>query len=79
MEELVVQTREEIEDFIDINSKETVVDYIMNLEKKVVTLDKGLDGIKVLMRDSVPKSRYNALVKKYNSKEEDKKKWIKTL
>lgn len=79
MLEFEAKDREELKDFIDVNDVDTVIDYIQGLERKIVSLENAIDTQKTLMGQMVAKSRYNAIVKEYNKKEENKTKWKKTL
>ena len=79
MLEYEAKSREELKDFIDVNDVDTVIDFIQSLERKIVSLENTVDTQKTMMSQMVTKSRYNAIVKEYNKKEENKTKWIKTL
>lgn len=60
-------SREEINDFLDINSKEDIVEYIFNLETELLKTQKGLDVARAMISDSVSRDRYNDILKKYNT------------
>lgn len=59
-------SREEINDFLDISSKEDIVELIFNLESDLLKAQKGLDVARAMIQDSVSKDRYNDILKKYN-------------
>lgn len=60
-------TREEINDFLDVNSKEDIIEYIFNLESELLKTQKGLEAARLVIKDCVSKDRYNDIVKKYNA------------
>ena len=60
-------TREEIRDFLDINSKEEVVEYIFNLESELLKAQRGLDVARTMISESVSRDRYNDVIKQYNN------------
>lgn len=78
-EQFEMQDREELKDFLQVNDIDTIINFIQGIERKRVTLENTIDTQKTMMQDMVSKSRYNALVKEYNKKVEDKTKWKKTL
>lgn len=59
-------SREEISDFLDVNSKEDIIELIFNLESELLRVQKGLDSAQLVISNSVSKDRYNDIVKKYN-------------
>ena len=73
------QSREELKDFIEANDIDTVINYIQSMERKIEMQDNTIYTQKTMMADMVAKSIYNAIVKEYNKKEENKTKWKKTL
>ena len=59
-------SREEIKDFLEVNTQEEVIEYIFNLESELLKTQKGLDVARAMIKDSVSKDRYNDILKKYN-------------
>lgn len=60
-------TREEIKDFLDVNSQENIIDFIFNLETELLKTQRGLDVARTMISNSVSKDRYNDILKKYNA------------
>lgn len=63
-------TREEIRDLLDMNydnNKEWLVNYIFLMESERDKYKNAMDLAQELIRGSISKERYNALVKKYNN------------
>lgn len=56
----------EIEDFLDVNSKEDIIKYIYDLEVELLKYKKGLETARMMLSNRVTKDRYNDIVKKYN-------------
>lgn len=67
-------TKEEIKDFLEVNSQEDTIDYIFKLESDLKRNINALDGAKVLLKDSVSRDRYNVLLKDYNELKDECKK-----
>lgn len=65
---------DEIKDFMEMNTKEEVAQYIYNLEKECKKLDSALKVSRNMLENRVTKDRYNDLVNKYNKLVKEKKK-----
>jgi len=60
-------SKEEIKDFLEINTQEEVIEYIYNLETEYLKTKEALEVAReVILKESVSKERYNAVLKKYN-------------
>ena len=59
-------TKEEIKDFLEVNSQKVIIDYIYNLETESIRNQKAISTARMMLSKSVTKERYNDLVKKYN-------------
>lgn len=60
-------SKEEIKDFLEINTQEEVIEYIYNLETEYLKTKEALEVAReVILKESVSKDRYNAVLKKYN-------------
>lgn len=66
-------TREEIRDFLDVNSKKDIIDYIFNIQSELEKAQRGLDVARSMIGDMVSRDRYNDLLKRYNELEKKKK------
>lgn len=60
-------SREEIKDFLDVNTQEDIIEFIFNLETELLKTQRGLDAAKMIITDFVSKDRYNDIVRKYNA------------
>lgn len=61
-----ILTREEIKDFIDVNSEKDIINYLFNLETELLKTQKALETARMMINNRVTKDRYNDIVKKYN-------------
>lgn len=67
-------TKEEIKDFIDVSSKEDIINFIFETTSERNRYKKGVEDAKLIIDRSVSKEKYNSLVKKYNKLVERKEK-----
>jgi hypothetical protein len=58
--------KEEIKDFLDINDKEDIINYIYKIEIDLIKHQKALETARMMLDNRVTKDRYNNIVKKYN-------------
>jgi hypothetical protein len=70
-------TKEEIKDFLDVNSEKDIIDYIFRMEADLRKYRNAIDASQYLIKDSISKARYNDLVKRYNKLEKEYAKLIK--
>lgn len=60
-------SKEEIKDFLDVNSQKDIIDMIYNMESELIKTQEALDMAReVILKNSVSKERYNDIVRKYN-------------
>jgi hypothetical protein len=67
-------TKEEIKDFLDVNSEKDIIDFIFNLNSELIRTTKALQTAQIMLKNRVTKDRYNNIVKKYNKLLKDKEK-----
>lgn len=60
-------SKEEIKDFLDVNSQKDIIDMIYNMENELIKTQEALDMAReLILKNSVSKERYNDIVRKYN-------------
>lgn len=58
--------KEEIKDFLEVNSQKDIINYIFKLETDVKKCKGAVETMKKMLENRVTKDRYNNIIKKYN-------------
>lgn len=64
-----MNTKEEIKDFLDVNSQKDVIDYIFRLEADLKKYKGAVAAAQSLLQKTVSRDRYNDLMKEYKKLE----------
>ena len=66
-----MNTKEEIKDFLDVNSEKDIIDYIFRVESDLKKYRNAIDAAQSLLKNTVSRDRYNDLARKCHRLEKE--------